>query len=110
MPRQKGVIDEIDEDEKDHFAISKEEEEYDDGTDAKKNGGGDFSNMYKRRKWRSHTGPMEGPGVTARIESIIQTSWADRSSTRTYILVIIDYQLQKLFVEMISLEETHSFF
>ena len=36
MPRQKGVIDEIDEDEKDHFAISKEEEEYDDGTDAKK--------------------------------------------------------------------------
>ena len=35
MPRQKGVIDEIDEDEKDHFAISKEEE-YDDGTDAKK--------------------------------------------------------------------------
>ena len=27
MPRQKGVIDEIDEDEKDHFAISKEGEE-----------------------------------------------------------------------------------
>ena len=50
MPRQKGAIDEIDEDEKDHFAISKEEEEYDDGTDAKKDGGGDFSNMYKRRK------------------------------------------------------------
>ena len=50
MPRQKGVIDEIDENEKDHFAISKEEEEYDDGTDAKKDGGGDFSNMYKRRK------------------------------------------------------------
>ena len=85
-------------------------EKNDDGTDAKKDGGGDFSNMYKRRKWRSHTGPMEGPGVTARTESIIQTSWAGRSSTKTYILVIIDYQLQKLFVEMISLEKTHSFF
>ena len=36
MPRQKGVIDEIDEDEKGHFAISKDEEEYDEGTDAKK--------------------------------------------------------------------------
>ena len=90
MPRQKGVIDdEDDEDEKDHFEISKEGEEYDDGTEAKKDGG-DFSNMYKRRKWRWHTGPTEGPGVTAKIESIIQTSWAGRSSTRTYILVIID--------------------
>ena len=49
MPRQKGVIDEDDEDETDHFAISKEGEEYDDGTEAKKDGG-DFSNMYKRRK------------------------------------------------------------
>ena len=46
MPRQKGVIDE---DETDHFAISKEGEEYDDGTVTKKDGG-DFSNMYKRRK------------------------------------------------------------
>ena len=42
MPRQKGVIDgndetdEDDEDEKDHFAISKDGEEYDDGTEAKK--------------------------------------------------------------------------
>ena len=36
MPRQKGVIDEDDEDEKDHFEISKEGEEYDDGTEAKK--------------------------------------------------------------------------
>ena len=36
MPRQKGVIDEDDEDETDHFAISKEGEEYDDGTEAKK--------------------------------------------------------------------------
>ena len=36
MPRQKGVTDEIDEDEKDHFAISKDGEEYDDGTEAKK--------------------------------------------------------------------------
>ena len=33
MPRQKGVIDE---DETDHFAISKEGEEYDNGTEAKK--------------------------------------------------------------------------
>ena len=33
MPRQKGVTDE---DEKDHFAISKDGEEYDDGTEAKK--------------------------------------------------------------------------
>ena len=49
MPRQKGVTDEDDEDEKDHFAISKEGEEYDDGTEAKKDGG-DFSNMQKRRK------------------------------------------------------------
>ena len=49
MPRQKGVIDEDDEDETDHFAISKEGEEYDDGTEAKKDGG-DLSNMYKRRK------------------------------------------------------------
>ena len=55
MPRQKGVIDgndetdEDDEDEKDHFAISKEGEEYDDGTEAKKDDG-DFSNMYTRRK------------------------------------------------------------
>ena len=46
MPRQKGVTDE---DEKDHFEISKEGEEYDDGTEAKKDGG-DLSNMYKRRK------------------------------------------------------------
>lgn len=29
---------------------------------------------------------------------------------KTYILIIIDYLLQKLCVEMISLEETHSFF
>ena len=37
MPRQKGVIDDEDEkDEKDHFAISKDGEEYDDGTEAKK--------------------------------------------------------------------------
>ena len=35
MPRQKGVIDEDDEDETDHFAISKEREEYGDGTEAK---------------------------------------------------------------------------
>ena len=55
MPRQKGVIDgndetdEDDEDEKDHFAISKDGEEYDDAPEAKKDGG-DFSNMYKRRK------------------------------------------------------------
>ena len=106
MPRQKGVTDE---DEKDHFAISKDGEEYEDALEAKKDGG-DFSNMYKRRKWRAHTGPTEGPGVTARIESIIQTSWAGRSSIKTYILIIIDYLLQKLCVEMISLEETHSFF
>ena len=46
MPRQKGVIDEIDEDEKDHFAISKEGEEYDDVPETKKDDG-DFSNMYK---------------------------------------------------------------
>ena len=36
MPRQKGVIDEDDEDEKDHFAISKEGEEYEDAPEAKK--------------------------------------------------------------------------
>lgn len=46
MPRQKGVTDE---DEKDHFAISKDGEEYEDALEAKKDGG-DFSNMYKRRK------------------------------------------------------------